>query len=124
MEDVFSGDPLVNVDMGVYQLLQGFRSTLSDAMMVTITELGDTVVVVAVTVAVLAYLALNRARHTIVFFLGAIAGASTLNTAIKVGPIARGLSMVFTRAGAHFPFQAGIAPSIWRSMVPWHFSFF
>ncbi len=85
MEDVFSGDPLVNVDVGVYQLLQGFRSTLSDAVMVTITELGDTVIVVAVTVAVLAYLALNRARHTIVFFLGAIAGASALNTAIKVG---------------------------------------
>jgi len=85
MEDVFSGDPLVNVDVAVYQLLQGFRSTLSDAVMVTITELGDTVIVVAVTVAVLAYLALNRARHTVVFFLGAIAGASALNTAIKVG---------------------------------------
>ena len=84
MEDVFSGDPLVNVDVGVYQFLQGFRSTLSDAVMVTITELGDTVIVVAVTVAVLAYLALNRARHTIVFFLGAIAGASALNTAVKV----------------------------------------
>ncbi len=54
---------------GCLQLLQGFRSTLDDAVMVTITELGDTVVVVAVTVAVLAYLVLNRARHTIVFFL-------------------------------------------------------
>ena len=84
MEDVFSGDPLVNVDVGVYQLLQGFRSPLSDSVMVTITELGDTVIVVAVTVAVLAYLALKRARHTIVFFLGAIAGASALNTAVKV----------------------------------------
>lgn len=84
MEDVFSGDPLVNVDVGVYQFLQGFRSTLSDAVMVTVTELGDTVIVVAVTVAVLAYLALTRVRHTIVFFLGAIAGASALNTAVKV----------------------------------------
>lgn len=84
LEDVFTGDPLVNADIAVYHLLQGFRSYPSDAVMVTITEFGDTVVVVAVTAALLAYLVWARAKHTIVFFLGAVAGASAINTAIKV----------------------------------------
>lgn len=85
MEDVFSRDPLVNVDQAVYNLLQGFRSVPSDNVMVTITELGDTTIVVAVTIAVLGYLIWKRAKHAAVYFAAAVAGASLINTAIKVG---------------------------------------
>jgi membrane protein DedA with SNARE-associated domain/membrane-associated phospholipid phosphatase len=84
LEDVFTGDPLVNADAAVYHLLQGFRSYPSDTVMVSITELGDTTVVVAITISVLAYLLWARAKHSAIFFASALAGASLINTAIKV----------------------------------------
>lgn len=52
--------------------------------MIAITELGDTVVVIAVTIIVFLWLAWKRAWRTAVYWLAAIAGASVLNTAIKV----------------------------------------
>lgn len=84
-EDVFSRDPLVNVDLAVYNLLQGFRSAPTDFAMVVVTELGDTAVVVAVSVAILGYLVWKRAKHASIYFMAAVAGASLINTAIKVG---------------------------------------
>ena len=84
LEDVFTGDPLVNADKAVYHLLQGFRSYPSDAVMVVFTELGDTTVVVAITLSILAYLVWTRAKHAAIFFASAVAGASLINTAIKV----------------------------------------
>lgn len=84
LEDVYSGDPLVLADHAVYQLLQGFRSYPSDIVMVTITELGDTAIVIAISVALIAYFLWAQAKHTLIFFVGSVAGASAVNTAIKV----------------------------------------
>ncbi len=48
LEDVVSGDPLVRADTAIYRALQDLRTGPGDAVMIGITELGDTVVVIAV----------------------------------------------------------------------------
>jgi len=83
-EDVITGDPLVAFDQAVFELLQGLRNRPVDALMIAITELGDTTVVVAVTVVVLGLLLLRRSWRTAGYFLSAVVGASLFNTAIKV----------------------------------------
>lgn len=84
LEDVVSRDPLVLADSAIYRALQDLRTAPGDAVMIAITELGDTVVVVAVTVIVFLWLAWKRAWRTAAYWLVAIAGASALNTAIKM----------------------------------------
>jgi undecaprenyl-diphosphatase len=83
LEDVVSGDPLVRADSAIYRALQDLRTAPGDMVMIAITELGDTAVVVAVTIVVSLWLAWKRAWRTAVYWLVAVAGASTLNTAIK-----------------------------------------
>ncbi|TPK90107.1 MULTISPECIES: bifunctional DedA family/phosphatase PAP2 family protein [unclassified Mesorhizobium] len=84
LEDVVAGDPLVRVDTAIYQALQELRTAPGDAVMLVFTELGDTVVVIAVTAAVLLWLLWKRAWRTAAYWLVAIGGASALNTIIKV----------------------------------------
>ncbi len=56
LEDVVTGDPLVRVDLGLYQLVQNLRTPWGDRIMVFVTELGDGVVIGVVFGAVLAWL--------------------------------------------------------------------
>ncbi|MBS1167327.1 MAG: phosphoesterase PA-phosphatase related [Proteobacteria bacterium] len=84
LEDVVNGDPLVLADHAIYRALQDIRTPAADAVMIGITELGDARVVVAVTAVVFVWLAWERAWHTAAFWLVAVAGASALNTVIKV----------------------------------------
>ncbi|MDI3354998.1 VTT domain-containing protein [Pseudomonas sp. UYIF39] len=84
LEDVVSGDPLLLADSAIYRALQDLRTTPGDALMIAITELGDTKVVLAVTIAVALWLLFKRAWRTATYWLVAIAGASILNTIIKV----------------------------------------
>ncbi|KUM25876.1 PA-phosphatase [Mesorhizobium loti] len=84
LEDVVTGDPLVRADTAIYQALQELRTGPGDAVMLVLTELGDTVVVIAVTTAVLLWLAWKRAWRAAAYWLAAIGGASALNTVIKV----------------------------------------
>jgi membrane protein DedA with SNARE-associated domain len=84
LEDVVTGDPLVGFDKAVFQLLQSLRTSWGDSMMIGLTEVGDTSVVVPVTIAVSAWLLWKRAWRTSAYFLAAVAGASIFNTAIKV----------------------------------------
>ncbi|RDJ03027.1 bifunctional DedA family/phosphatase PAP2 family protein [Rhizobium grahamii] len=83
-EDVVSGDPLVSFDTGVFQLLQSLRTTAVDAVMIAVTELGDTVVVVAVAATVVGWLLVRRSWRTAGYLLSAVAAASLFNTIIKV----------------------------------------
>jgi membrane-associated phospholipid phosphatase len=85
LEDVVSGDPLVVADSAINRALQDLRTAPGDAVMIAITELGDTSVVVAVTTIVFLWLAWKRAWRPAAYWLIAIDGASALNTAIKVG---------------------------------------
>ncbi|QIG50968.1 phosphatase PAP2 family protein [Nordella sp. HKS 07] len=84
LEDVLHGDPLVMTDTAIFRLLQDTRSGPGDALMIAITEMGDTFVVIAVTAAVLLWLVWQRAWRTALYWLAAVAGASALNTVIKV----------------------------------------
>ncbi len=84
LEDVVIGDPLVRADTAIYQALQELRTAPGDAVMLVLTELGDTIVVIAVTTAVFLWFAWKRAWRTAAYWLVAIGGASALNTAIKV----------------------------------------
>lgn len=83
LEDVVTGDPLVQADTAIYQMLQDLRTAPGDAWMITVTELGDTFVVLVVTLAVFLWLVGMRAWRTATYWLVAIAGASALNTVIK-----------------------------------------
>jgi undecaprenyl-diphosphatase len=84
LEDVVSGDPLVRTDASVYQILQDLRTPWGDSLMVVFTELGDTVVVTAITVLVFLWLAWKRAWRTAAYWAAAIGGAAAINTGIKV----------------------------------------
>jgi len=84
LEDVVSGDPLVTADQSIYRALQDLRSPPADAVMIAITELGDTMVVIGVTAAVFLYLAWRQAWRVAAYWLAAVAGASALNTVIKL----------------------------------------
>ena len=83
-EDVIGNDPLVSVDTALYYNLQALRTPPGDALMIAITEIGDTTVVVSVALAVLAWLLVQRAWRSAVYWTVAIVGATLLNTAIKV----------------------------------------
>ncbi len=84
LENVATGDPLVRVDVEAYRFLQGLRSPWADALMVGATELGDTLVVVSVAAAVLAWLLWQRAWRTSLYWVAAVCLASLFNTAIKL----------------------------------------
>ncbi len=107
LEDVVSGDPLVRADIAIYQALRDLRTAPGDKVMIAITELGDTVVVVTMTLVVCLWLAWKRAWRTAAYWLVAIAGASVLNTVIKVA-LHRGRpgELLYTGSSA-FSFPSG-----------------
>lgn len=84
LEDVVTGDPLLLADSAIYHALQELRTVPGDTVMIAITELGDTTVVAAVTLIVLLWLMWKRSWRTAAYWLIAIAGASALNSVIKV----------------------------------------
>lgn len=113
MEDVVRGNPLVLVDYAFYHALQELRSSPGDAVMIAITELGDTTVVVAVTSVVFVWLLGNRAWRTASYWLVAVAGASAINTAIKVAlHRARPVELHYTGWSA-FSFPSGHSTVNW-----------
>ncbi|HWK66628.1 MAG TPA: VTT domain-containing protein [Rhizobiaceae bacterium] len=113
LRDVVRGDPLVLVDDAIYLALQELRSPPGDAIMIAITELGDTAVVVAVTSAVFLWLVWTRAWRTASYWLLAVAGASAINTAIKVAlHRARPVELHYTGWSA-FSFPSGHSTVNW-----------
>jgi membrane-associated phospholipid phosphatase len=84
IEDITTGDPLLLMDARIYYGLQGLRTATLDAFMITVTELGDTPVVVAVALTVSLWLIHNRAWRGLRYWLLAIAGGSAINSAIKM----------------------------------------
>jgi membrane protein DedA with SNARE-associated domain/membrane-associated phospholipid phosphatase len=83
LEDVVSGDPLVRFDAAVYHFFRGLRTPWSDQALITVTELGDTVVTTAVTVAAVAWLAYRRRWRAAAYLVGAVAFASALENVLK-----------------------------------------
>ena len=84
LQDVIAGDPLVRADRAVFHLLQSLRVPAVDQVMVAITELGDARVVVPVLLAVLAWLAWQRAWRAAAYGVVAVAGASLFAFLFKI----------------------------------------
>jgi len=84
LEDVVTGDPLVRVDQGVYQLLQGLRTPWGDRIMVFFTELGDSVVIALVAAAVLAWLLWRRNWRAAGYWAGAVGFGQLAAALIKL----------------------------------------
>lgn len=107
LEDVVSGDPLVRADAAIFQALRDLRTVPGDAVMLAVTELGDTIVVVTVTVAVFIWLAWKRAWRPAAYWLAAIGGAAALNTMIKVALHRTRPTELFYTGWSAFSFPSG-----------------
>jgi len=83
-EDVLEGDPSYAADTAVYKLMRSLRTPSGDSVLIAITELGDSIVVTTMGVAVAAWLLWRRSWRTLLYWVVAIAGGSVLNTAIKI----------------------------------------
>ncbi len=84
LQDIVMGDPLVRADRAVFHLLQSLRAPAVDQVMVAMTELGDAFVVVPVLLAVLAWLAWQRAWRAAAYGVAAVAGASLFSFLFKI----------------------------------------
>ena len=74
VEDLLTGDPLVQADQSVYHFLQALRSPWGDSLMVAVTELGDAWSNVAVVLVVLAFLLFRKRLRDAVYWLIASGG--------------------------------------------------
>ena len=84
LEDVATGDPLVEVDVIVHGVLQQIRTPRMDSVMVATTELGDVQVLLPVIVAALAWLVWRGAWRTCLYWLAAVGVAEVLVKVLKV----------------------------------------
>jgi len=84
IEDLNAHDPLIWPDYATYVSLQRLRTVRLDSLMIAITELGDSFVVVTLTLTVGSWLLWRRAKRTLAYWLAAMAGGSLINTAIKI----------------------------------------
>ena len=84
LEDVVTGDPLVRVDQGVHQLMQGLRTPWGDKVMVFVTELGDGAVISLVAVAVLAWFMWRKNWRAAGYWAAAIGFGQIAATMIKL----------------------------------------
>ena len=84
LEDVASGDPLVQVDMSVYRFLQSFRSSWGDAVLAVFATLGSVPTLAALTVTVVAWMMFERRWRTIAYWLTAVAFSQLLILAIQI----------------------------------------
>ena len=84
LKDVISGGPFVQTDVSIHGLLQDLRTPWGDAVMVVLTELGDTVVVLSIVVGVLFWLLRTRAWRTASYWVAAVGSASAVNTVMKI----------------------------------------
>lgn len=107
LQDVVSGDPLVRADTAIYNALQDLRTAPGDAVMIAFTELGDTFVVAAVTVAILLWVAWRRTWRTAGYWLVAIAGAAAIHTAIKLAIHRPRPAELFHTGASAFSFPSG-----------------
>jgi len=83
MEDIVIDDTLVPLDTNTFMALRDLRTTGWDAVMIGITELGDTSVAWAMTIIVALWLAHQKAWRTLAYWIIAIGGGSLINTVIK-----------------------------------------
>jgi cation-transporting ATPase E/undecaprenyl-diphosphatase len=84
LEDVATGDPLVDVDVAVHGVLQQLRTPSMDSAMVAATELGDVQVLLPVILASLAWFVWRRLWRTCLYWLAAVGVAEVFVKLLKV----------------------------------------
>lgn len=84
LEDVITGDPLVRVDHGLYQLSQGLRTPWGDKVMVVATMLGDGVVIALVAAAALVWLVWCKNWRAAKYWVAAIGFGQIAATVVKL----------------------------------------
>nr|WP_298411816.1 bifunctional DedA family/phosphatase PAP2 family protein [uncultured Halomonas sp.] len=83
LEDLLTGDPLVQANQAVFHFLQSLRTAWGDHLMLAMTELGDSFVVATLTVAVLGWLLWQHAWQAAGYWVAAIGGAALFTPLIK-----------------------------------------
>ena len=83
VEDVVTKDTLVDVDRSIYGSLQSVRTRLSDDVMVTITELGSAVVMIAIVGVIGVWFAITRRYRTLAYWLSAALFSQALVFGLK-----------------------------------------
>ncbi len=108
LEDIGSGEPLLRMDMAVFGLLQGLRTTIGDQLMIAVSEIGEAPVVWAVSLAVFLWLAGRRAWSAAIYWLIAVVFASAFSSATTVAltrapPIEQGHAglLAFSSSSGH-----------------------
>jgi len=83
LEDVVSGEPLVRVDQGFYQMMQALRTPWADRFMVLVTEFGDSRVIGLLAAVVLVWLLWRRNWRIAGYWAGAVVFGMSVAYAIK-----------------------------------------
>ena len=83
LEDVLSHDPLVQVDLAVFHLLQDLRTASVDRLMIVITEMGSVGVLLPLATAVSLWLLWCRSWHTAAYWVGVTAFSEVLVQLLK-----------------------------------------
>jgi len=84
LEDVLTLDPLVRTDHAVYNLFQGLRGPLGDHLMVTLSELGDTIVLLVVSAVLVLWLIRRRDWRDLGYVVAALTFGSLVVATLKV----------------------------------------
>lgn len=84
LEEVATGDLLVDVDVIVHGVLQQLRTPRMDSAMVAVTELGDVQVLLPVILASLAWFVWRRLWRTSLYWLAAVGVAQILVKVLKL----------------------------------------
>ena len=108
LEDVVTGDLLVNVDVILHSALQKLRTTWMDSVMVAVTELGDVQVLLPVIVASLAWFVWHRLWRTSLYWFAAVGIAEVLVKVLKVA-LNRSRPGQFYDGAESFSFPSGHA---------------
>lgn len=107
MEDMVIDDPLVPLDTNTFMALRDLRTTAWDAVMIGITELGDTSVAWAMTIVVALWLAHQKAWRTLAYWIIAIGGGSLINTVIKSALQRARPTELYLNGASAFSFPSG-----------------
>lgn len=110
LEDVVSGDPLVQFDHAMFTALQKLRTGLVDDVMIAATELGSAIVAIAVIAAVSVVLACKRCWRTLAYWLTAVGFAQALVWILKMA-LERARPLAMYGGADRFSFPSGHAAS-------------
>jgi membrane protein DedA with SNARE-associated domain/membrane-associated phospholipid phosphatase len=119
LEDVAGQDPLVHVDVAIFNFLQGIRTTTVDHIMVAITALGGVGVLLPLVVVVLIWLLAQRCWRTAGYWLAAAGFYQVVGQLLKyLLARPRPMDLYSGRVVEQFSFPSGHATS---SMVIYAF---